>query len=410
MRHVLTLLLIFLLPIKFLVGTLSFYNLAWFSSFLLFIEVALLGAAFIYACIHFRSVHLNKLSKALIAFYLIYFAFVFFQVLVSPRIPRGYMMDVPEDNFTLFRDFVIQSLSLFLVLGFREHINFSLLAKVTVVLTFFTFFAYFNKVDFRVYGIIDMMEKQSVEDEQFITSFKLAWYMVFAFFCGCVVKNEWLKSGFINSILFCLYSIFFIIGVFITVKRGPILSFMAVCGLLLFLRYRNKLGMVVLLCGFCFFVFGENIMALLEDNVSGLVDRFSTISESGGAGRFGSDDSVFGTALKQIAEAPLFGSYFRLLKTTYTDAGAYPHNIILESLMTGGLFLTIPFIILLWKALKADFKLIEFGGVHALPALCFLYVLLSLMTSGSLLFKTEFWIFLAILCSYNLKTNKSQYE
>ena len=150
--------------------------------------------------------------------------------------------------------------------------------------------------------------------------------------------------------------------------------------------------------------FGEFFNDILQNYASGLADRFITMADSGGSSRIGSDGSVYGTAFEQIKESPITGSYFRLLRSTYTDRGAYPHNILLELLMTGGLLLSIPFFILLWKALRIDIRLIKLGGEQSLPALCFLYVLLSLMTSSSLLFKTEFWVFLAILCSYNLKS------
>ena len=252
-----------------------------------------------------------------------------------------------------------------------------------------------------------MDKKNSEEEEGIITSFAIAGYMVFAFFCNYIAKGKWVSSKLFDNIVFYLCALVFFLGLIITIKRGPILSFCAVSGLSLFMKYRKKLTMFITLSAFlCFWgfvLFGDYLLTYLEENASGLLYRFSVIGERGGSGRFGSDDSVFSVALKQIIGAPVFGSYFRLLKV---DVGAYPHNIILELLMTGGLLLSIPFFILLCKALKIDIKLIKLGGEQSLPALCFLYILLSLMTSSSLLFKTQFWVFLAILCSYNIKKIK----
>lgn len=409
MKYIITLLLIFLLPVSFLIPTLPLYDMAWLSSFLLLIEVALLGGGLLYACILWKEIRLNKLSKALIAIYFIYFVFIYFQVFVSPQIPRDLMMDVPEENFVFFRDFLIQSSSIILVLGFRKYIDFALLAKISVILTFLTFFAYFNKVDFRIYGMLDVMDKQ-MDDENIITNFKVAWYMAMAFFCGYSVKEKWSKFSIINNTFFYLCSVVFIFGLLLTIKRGPIFSFLAVCGLVFYFRYKKKMGLIVLLCVCGILIFGSFIYGFLQDNASGLVNRFMVIDEGGGSGRFGSDDSVFSTAFRQIKESPIIGSYFRLLRSTYTDRGAYPHNIILELLMTGGLLLSIPFIVIMWKASKRGIKTLKNGGIQSLPALCFFYVLLSLMTSSSLLFKTEFWLFMAILCTYNVNKLRLKHE
>lgn len=411
MKYIITLLLIFLFPVKFIIGTLSFYGLEWIAPILLYIEVALLGIGSMYACIHWTGIHFNKISKFLLILYVIYFVFIYYQVIISPQMPRKIMMDVPEENFVFFRDFLIQSLSIFLILSYHKYIDFTLFAKITVILTFLTFFAYFNKVDFRLYGMLDLMDKKMLpKDEIIITSFRVAWYMVMAFFCGYSVKEEWSKHSIINNIIFYLSSLVFIIGLSITVKRGPILSFLAVCGLIFYFRYKKNLWLILLLCA-CGVLFWESVFYdLLQDNASGLVDRFLAIDEGGGSGRFGSDDSLFSTALTQIKESPIIGSYFRLLKNGYIDRGAYPHNIILELLMTGGLLLSIPFFVVIWKALKNGIRLLKQGGDQSLPVLCFIYVLLSLMTSSSLLFKTEFWLFLSILCSYNLNKLRLKHE
>ena len=410
MKCIMTSLLIFLFPIKFIIGTLYFYGLEWISPILLYIEVALLGGGSIYACIHWTEFHLNKISKFFLILYVIYFVFIYYQVIISPQMPRIIMQDVPEENFVLFRDFLIQSLSIFLVLSYQKYIDFTLFAKITVILTFLTFFAYFNKVDFRFYGMLDIMDKKLVEEEHIITSFRVAWYMVMAFFCGYSVKEKWSKFSIINIIIFYLCSLVFIVGLFLTIKRGPIFSFLAVCGLVFYFRYKKKMGLILLLCVCGILIFGSVFYDFLQDNASGLVDRFLAIDEGGGSGRFGSDDSVFGTALRQIKESPIMGSYFRLLRNGIIDKGDYPHNILLELLMTGGLMLSVPFFVFFWKASKRGMKILKNGGIQSLPALCFFYVFLSLMTSSSLLFKMEFWVFLAILCTYNVNKLKLKYE
>jgi len=401
MKYIITLLLVFLFPVRFLIGTLPHYGLAWLSSFLLYVEVGLLATGIIYALIHLKEVHINKNSKTLFVLYILYFSFIFNQVMVSPQISRDFMSGVPLDNSTFFRDFTIQSVSIFLVCAFRKHIDLTLFAKITSLLTFFTYFAYFNNVGYGVYGVYDIEEKQTSQDSDIITSFAVAGYMAFAFFCNYTVKDKWTKVNLLNRLFFYTGSIVFVVGLFLTIKRGPIISFLTVCGLYFYIKQGTKISLMVFLVLLVFFIFGDPILGFLQENAEGLVYRFTSLSDDNGSHRYGDADSVYNLALSQIEESPFWGSYFRLLHGSYY--GSYPHNIILELLMTEGLFVSIPFFVLLWKVFMTGCRLVKIGGEESLSALCFLYAFMSLMTSGSLLFKEEFWVFIAILSSYNLK-------
>ena len=138
-----------------------------------------------------------------------------------------------------------------------------------------------------------------------------------------------------------------------------------------------------------------------ENYMGGLVERVDVTIEDGGTGRFGSSTSVFATAQKQIEGGLLFGTYFRMISRFWY--GTYPHNFILEMLMTFGIVFTSVFVPLFWKVIKRTTIIIQSGGVQALSAICFIYMFCASMTSGSVFLNTEFWIFLSMVCSYQKK-------
>ena len=75
--------------------------------------------------------------------------------------------------------------------------------------------------------------------------------------------------------------------------------------------------------------------------------------------------------------------------------------------MTFGIIFTVVFVPLFWKVLKRINLLIKQNSSATLAATCFLYVFCASMTSGSVFLHTEFWVFLSILCSYRISSNKT---
>lgn len=144
------------------------------------------------------------------------------------------------------------------------------------------------------------------------------------------------------------------------------------------------------------FVFSDDIVLLLfqSDFSSGLLERFSNIQNDGGSNRLGESDSEYVVALKQISENPFFGSYFRSLGKGFAY-GHYPHNFILESLMTFGLLFSIPLMLMIYKAIVQALNSMK-TTTFSIVALMLIFFILCYLTSGSMFLANEFWLPLAL--------------
>jgi len=393
MKYCITFLLVLIIVGPFLVSTLPFYNLGIVSTMVLAVEVLLLLYCFFYALKRPKDMHIPKDAASFVAIYFIYYAVVFYQIFVAPVFPRDELGAVPETNLALFRTFFVQTGELLMLMAFYRSIDFKLFAKITVYLTALLLVAYYNKVNFLVYGFEDVDYIQMYEDEERIASFNMAGFMAMAFFCNFAIRKDYSSSKTVSTIIFTIFAVLFAMGLFITIKRGPIVSFLFVVAIL-FLRNRSKVAVVsIALLALVFLIWQDSIMSLF-DNSSGLSTRFETMVEDGGSGRFGSKESVYAMAWKQIKEAPLFGSYFRLLHGA--SKGNYPHNLIFELIMTFGIFLTAWFVTILWKVSKRSYQMLKFEGERTLIFLCFFYIVASLMFSHSLFLKGNFWALYAL--------------
>jgi len=397
----LTLLLLCLLPGKFLIVTLPYYNMAWMSSLILYIEMFFMVVCIYHALKNHCQASISKTFKYFLLFYIVYHLFVFYQIIVSPAMSHYLMADVPPTKSVLYRDFYIQTISVLLVGMYRKYINFELIAKITPLVVFFLFFAYYSKVGFTSYGITDIEDASTAREEGYIISFTLARFFAIAFFCHLAFGQNLFRDKDLSEMAFYIIGLVLAIGLLLTIKRGPIMSLIFTTLYIYFIRTNNsRLIVSVVVSALVIFFFGNVLLDFAEQNASGLTERFLSISRDGGSGRFGDSNSVFSISIRQISESPWFGSYFRIL--TGFGRGTYPHNFILEMLMTFGFVITCAFVPLFWRGIKLTNQLIKSGGYQALSAMCFLYVFCALMTSSSVFLKLEFWLFFAIVCSYKL--------
>lgn len=391
-----------MIPGGFLIGTLACYGYASIASMIPVIKVILLAICIFFAVSHFKYIAPTKLFGYFLLFYIVYYTFVFYDILINPEMPRDAMADVPPTNSVLYRDFVIQTLAVLIVGLYRKYINFTFFAKATVIIVAVLFFFYYPKVGYTTYGIEDAADASDLLEEQFIVSFRLARFFAIAFLCCLACKGSWFKSEKFNAILTYITAAILLVGVVLTVKRGPILSVFIAS--LFYYLFKNKSAHTIrtmIIWGLALLLFGNYLAGFFENYMGGLVERVDVTIEDGGTGRFGSSTSVFLTAQKQIEGGLLFGTYFRMINKYWF--GAYPHNFILEMLMTFGIVFTSVFVPLFWKVIKRASIIIQSGEVQALSAICFIYMFCASMTSGSVFLNTEFWIFLAMVCGYRIK-------
>ena len=127
---------------------------------------------------------------------------------------------------------------------------------------------------------------------------------------------------------------------------------------------------------------------------------FSYINKGGiDMGETSNRDIVYGNAIKDIKERPIFG-YGLLMKGSHIE-GSWPHNIILEILLQGGIVYLILFIIISISILKKLYKMIKKGyALFIIPL--FLYPVIMLCFSGSYLSTGLFWFSLTYILSYDI--------
>ena len=392
-NYFITLLLVLAITGPFLVSTLPFYELNVYSTMVLALEVAILLLCLTYMVFNPSEISFPKQTKIFLALFSLYYLFVFYQILISPYLPRESLTAVPSTNLSLFRTFFVQAGELVVFLALYKKIDLMLFAKVTIFMTAILFFAYFNKVNFLIYGLENVDDINLYEGNERIGSFDLAAFMAFAFFCNLAIRQSWNKSKTISYSIFIAFAVLFGVGVILTVKRGPIVSFLFVL-LVWFIREKQKTTVFALIIMGALLIFGGSYFSSISDNSSGLVQRFADIGSDGGSGRFGDSQSVYRLAWNQIVESPVLGSYFRLLHGN--SKGTYPHNIILELIMTFGIFFTGIFLFMLWKVLRKCYRILRLEDDRSIAVLCFFYILTCMMFSYSLFLKANFWVLLTM--------------
>ena len=87
-----------------------------------------------------------------------------------------------------------------------------------------------------------------------------------------------------------------------------------------------------------------DVISIIENFSPFLAERVEmTLIEGHTSGRM-EEEGAYGYTIKQFMNSPIFGSYFRIVTPNLTWRGMYPHNIILELLITFGVVGLIPFL------------------------------------------------------------------
>jgi O-antigen ligase len=125
-----------------------------------------------------------------------------------------------------------------------------------------------------------------------------------------------------------------------------------------------------------------------------LFDRLANSVEERSQGGTEERDFLFSFAYQDFLDAPLFGKSYVM-----SEGGGHPHNLVLEAMMSTGLFGMFFFSIALFFALRGVYRTLNgalgpYGYSLALVCLCFL---ISSLLSGSVGQFPELWVYLAIM-------------
>jgi len=114
-----------------------------------------------------------------------------------------------------------------------------------------------------------------------------------------------------------------------------------------------------------------------------IVDRFLDISQDQSTSE---RVRLLTQALSQFEESPLLGS-----SVFEYESRIYPHNVIVEALMVGGVIVLVPLLMMLFESLRSATSCLAQVCNGRWLALLYLQYLVDVMFSGSLFFSAQFW-------------------
>lgn len=358
---------------------------------------------------------LPKLTKNVILFFLFYSGYLIYDIILNPQLPRLDMSHTPDSNSTIIQSIISYSLVFYFVNLYNTKVNFIKWAQASCALLSFLLIVYCIKVDIGLYALSRIMytPEQGAEfnfaDYGMFDSLRLGWFCGITYICSLFCKNSWSNTASVNKCIFWGMTILSVGICMATTQRGPIIFILTTTLFYYYAKgyFQKKYWGYLFFLLITIILFNNVITDLLYRVSPELMTRFADITE-GGSGRYGSEDSAYSLAFKEFMLSPIWGHYFRYTTTTGYFYGLYPHNIILESLMTMGLIGTIPFVVLLYRCVKNSYYAIKEDSPIAIFGLIFIYIFSTLMTSTSMVFLGNFWIPMALISSYipnNLNKN-----
>jgi len=206
-----------------------------------------------------------------------------------------------------------------------------------------------------------------------------------------------------------------IIGVFLTGGRGGAVL-LIIYSLYIFLtvmKSRQSFNKIKFIAFVSFLIISLSLLIpqLLENALfySRFRRVFEFLSIDGGINWAGTSnrDIVYMNAIELIKNELFFG--YGLFG--FWDISGYPHNIILEILLNGGVLYLLIAIIVLIIFYRNIRLLIRYDAKYRIIAILALYPFVQLMFSGSYMTSSEFWFVLSLVISkYTTKKSFETYE
>ena len=358
-------------------------------------------------CVYYSFENLYRTGdKFLISLFVIYSMFVYYHLFVDPQIKIENMLHVPDNESAFFKESLTALLAMLSVPLCIKKLNYKRFSILTLLIVSLFLILYFTHIDYKIYLITAEVvgsARETIVPLGYVDGFTIGNNIGLIFACNLFMSDKWTKQYNLNIIITVVICIFCFVIQFFVFQRGPVIFLLT--SLFFYLFSRGHLSVKGLLSLsfiiIILFLFGEEFISLLRNISSASYNRFLSISSDGGSGRIGSQDSEYASALKQIVKDPFFGSFPRTLAPA--RYGHYPHNLILELLMTFGLVFSLPLFILMFLAVKQSYKIIKERRNESLFAIWFIYILSTHLTSGTILNDTSFWFtFTFVLSSKEL--------
>ncbi len=346
--------------------------------------------------------------KRIFIFYIIYFLIYSLVIYFDLTTERKYSLDAMLGCPKSVGAFISTTLViLFFILQaplYQKVKDFSFLVKWYIILNLPLVLLYIRTV-----GVAEIQFDESITD---ISTLTLSSAASNCLLLALIFKNSFTKSKLINKIILLVVfaATMYVWGSL--AKRGAILWFFVSLAIYYIAKSKNIKITLFKVCAIAAIVYlsATFIVNALEGIAPHLASRVeSTLVEGHTSGRM-EEDGAFAISIQQFQRDPMLGSYFRIVTSNPLWQGMYPHNIILEMLITFGIVGTAPFIyflILIFIKIRESFmdKTIGNNATVKVAGIMFINVLFSLMSSGTLLLNLPFWICIAILLTANNKHN-----
>ena len=346
--------------------------------------------------------------KRIFIFYIIYFLIyslvIYFDLTTGRKYSLDAMLGCPKSVGVFISTTLV---ILFFILQaplYQKIKDFGFLVKWYIILNLPFVLFYIRTV-----GVAEIQFDESITE---ISTITLASTASNCLLLALIFKNSFTKSKLINKIILLVVfaATMYVWGSL--AKRGAILWFFVSLAIYYIAKSKNIKITLFKVCAIVAIVYlsATFIVNALEGIAPHLASRVeSTLVEGHTSGRM-EEDGAFAISIQQFQRDPMLGSYFRIVTSNPLWQGMYPHNIILEMLITFGIVGTAPFIyflILIFIKFRESFmdKTIGNNATMKVIGIMFINILLSLMSTGTILLRLPFWICIAILLTANNKHN-----
>lgn len=344
---------------------------------------------------------LKFFDRFFVGFYLMYSLYILLYITVFRLYPLESMLSVPKSIALYFYELTISFCYLLCAPTIYNHFCVKKYVFLSLLVCTIPSVLFINFI-----GVELIQAGINADEEQFLQTISISYANVFVLvfavmFLKKMARLRWLSYMISIAIISAVLYVLFAFG-----KRGPMLwAFVSVmvCYFVSSVNTKKFIAILGVLC-ISFILLIDPILEGIKEVMPRTGQQLElSIKEGDTANRFNMKDpkhSNFLIGLENFSRSPIWGYYFRHVTNDNSFKGAYAHNIFVEILMTMGLIGFIPFVLLLAKAFKKSRKVFRMNYKDNQMAILILFLcpFLQLQTTGTIVFKHDFWLFFYMLC------------
>lgn len=397
-------------PLRFLIQWLPILGYPIIATFFILVEYAALFSLIMHSVIIERDSQNKRANVLFQIIYWIYSSYLIYYIIINPLLPRDAMLHVPPSDLNVIQEIVMISIFCSIITLYQNLIDYTFFFKISTIFLTAMLIIHATMGNMSIYMIQTLASNEDklelLNSFRMLDGISLAKYGAMAFIFNLCLKGKWSENYLQDTLIFWGVAFVSLSNVIITTQRGPLLFLITT--VIIYFYCKERIGPItvflVLSSALLFFLLSDIIIPWLASHVPHVFDRFFLIADDAASGRFGFKESEYALALRQISEEPFLGTYFRT--TLGPREGNYPHNFILELLMTFGVVFTIPFLVLFLHAVKNTITALRLNWSIAPIGLIFIFFFSLHLSSESIAFNTESWVSMAMALCFNEYTDE----